>query len=88
MRYPLKPLGNKILVRAFKVEVMIGDIHLPDICKETPMKSIVLEIGEEGNPDLKEGDIVIAPKYKGHDIELGGEIYRIYEPDDIIGVEK
>ena len=87
-KHALSVLGDKILARPFKVETMAGDIHLPDRCQETPIKSIVLEVGPLGHPDLKEGDIIIASRTRGTDIERGGEKFRIYDPVDVLGIVK
>ena len=85
--YPISVTGNRILARPFSVETKAGDIFLPEKSQVQSRKAIVLEIGPEGNPDLKPGDVIFTEHARGTDYTVGGEIFRIYEAEDILAKE-
>lgn len=90
-----QPLGDRVLVKPVEeAEQEVGGIIIPDSAKEKPQQGEVIALGagakEEDGSDkvfnVKEGDIVLLPKYGGTEIKLDGITYQIMREDDILGV--
>ncbi|MGL4855057.1 MAG: co-chaperone GroES [Lentisphaeria bacterium] len=96
MSTKIKPLGDRILVKACEEKVeMIGGIVLPGSAQEKPQESIVVALGtgkvdEKGNKisfDVKVGDKVLTEQYGGTRVkQSNGEEFVIYESSQIIAV--
>ena len=81
----IKPINGKILCKVLATEDKVGNIFLSDQAKETQIRSEVVSVPEVDNiHDLKVGDIVIAPKYRGTDLVCGKTTYRLYDIEDIV----
>jgi chaperonin GroES len=74
----LKPLGDRLIVRAIEEEeTTVSGIVLPDTAKEKPIKGKVLAVGDgklddDGKRiplDVSEGDEVLYSKYGGTEIK-------------------
>ncbi len=85
----IKPLADRIIVKAAAAEEKIGGIIIPDTAKEKPLKGEVLAVGN-GTKDeemvLKVGDTVLYGKYAGTEVELEGEKYLIMRQSDVLAV--
>jgi chaperonin GroES len=89
----LKPLGDRLIVRAIEAEeTTASGIVLPDTAKEKPEKGEVLAVGdgrldENGKRiplDVAEGDKVFYSKYGGTEIkdpETGEDVLVLRESD-------
>lgn len=95
MKMKLKPLGDRIVVKAAPHEEMTkGGLVLPDTVKEKPVEGIVVAVGEgkvldNGNRqpmDLKADDRVIYSKYSGTEVKLDGEEYLVLSERDVLAV--
>ncbi|HEY3280923.1 MAG TPA: co-chaperone GroES [Armatimonadota bacterium] len=95
MAVSLKPLGDRIVVKASSAEeTSAGGIVLPDSAREKPQEGEVLAVGpgkylDNGKVlpiDVKVGDKVLYAKYGGTEIKLGAEEYVILRQDDILAV--
>lgn len=91
----LKPLGDRIVVRAMEAESQsAGGILLPENAKEKPQKAEVLAVGpgkllDNGKlsaVDVQVGDKVVYSKYGGTEVKVDGEDLIILRADDILGV--
>jgi chaperonin GroES len=91
----LKPLGDRVVVKALEAETTSrGGIVLPDSAKERPQTGEVLAVGPGKTLDngttvaveVKVGDKVVYSKYGGTEIKVGGEEVIILRQDDILGV--
>jgi len=88
----LKPLGDRVLVKAVDLEeVTASGLVLPDTAKEKPQRGKVLAVGEgryiDGARvplDLAEGDEVIYSKYGGTEVKVEGEDLLILSEHDIL----
>jgi chaperonin GroES len=88
----LKPLGDRVLVKAMEQEeVTASGLVLPDTAKEKPQRGKVLAVGEgryvDGARvplDLVEGDEVIYSKYGGTEVKVEGEDLLILSEHDIL----
>lgn len=85
----IKPLADRVLVKAAAAEEKIGGIIIPDTAKEKPLKGEVIAVGN-GTKDeemiLKAGDTVLYGKYAGTEVELDGEKYLIMRQSDVLAV--
>jgi chaperonin GroES len=88
----LKPLGDRLIVRAIEEEeTTASGIVLPDTAKEKPQKGKVLAVGEgrlddsgQRIPlDVAEGDEVIYSKYGGTEIKVEGEELLVLRESDV-----
>ena len=88
----LKPLGDRIIVRAIEAEVVTASgIVLPDTAQEKPQRGKVVAVGEgrfeEGKRipvDVAEGDEVIYSKYGGTEVKIDGEELLILRESDVL----
>jgi chaperonin GroES len=94
MALKLKPLGDRLIVRAIEEEeTTASGIVLPDTAKEKPQKGKVLAVGdgkineETGNRmplDVEVGDEVLYSKYGGTEIKVDGEELLVLRESDVL----
>ncbi|MCA1840918.1 MAG: co-chaperone GroES [Actinomycetota bacterium] len=90
----LKPLGDRVLVRAEDSEEQLpSGLVIPDTAKEKPQEGLVLAVGPGGFQEgarvpleVKEGDRVIFSKYGGTEVKVDGEELLILSERDILAV--
>jgi chaperonin GroES len=90
----LKPLGDRLIVRAIEEEeTTAGGILLPDTAKEKPQKGKVLAVGDGKTSedtgkriplDVSEGDEVLYSKYGGTEINVDGEDLLVLRESDVL----
>ena len=89
----LKPLSNRIVVKAHEAEEKTASgIILPDTAKEKPQMGEVLAVGpgkvnENGTVNkmtLKKGDKVLYGKYSGSEVTVDGEDLMIMRESEIL----
>ncbi len=85
----IKPLADRVIVKAAEAEEKIGGIIIPDTAKEKPLKGEVVAVGS-GTKDeemvLHVGDHVLYGKYAGTEIEIDTEKYLIMRQSDILAI--
>jgi chaperonin GroES len=89
----LKPLGDRLIVRAIEEEeTTAGGIVLPDTAKEKPQKGKVLAVGDGKTSedtgkriplDVSEGDVLYS-KYGGTEIKVDGEDLLVLRESDVL----
>jgi chaperonin GroES len=94
MKLKLKPLGDRLIVRATEEEeASASGIVLPDTAKEKPQKGKVLAVGDgklseetgKRTPlDVAEGDEVLYSKYGGTEIKVDGEELLVLRESDVL----
>ena len=87
----LKPLGNRIIIKAIpQEEVTSSGIILPEtVAKESRKEGEVIALGEGDKLkelNLKKGDKVIFSEYGGSEIKINGQEYKILNHDDLLAV--
>jgi chaperonin GroES len=90
----LKPLGDRLIVRAIEEEATTASgIVLPDTAKEKPQKGKVIAVGDgkvnedtgKRTPlDVSEGDEVLYSKYGGTEINVDGEELLVLRESDVL----
>ena len=90
----LKPLGDRLIVRAIEEEEKTASgLLLPDTAKEKPQKGEVLAVGdgrydEDGEKriplDVAQGDTVLYSKYGGTEIKVDGEDLLVLRESDVL----
>ncbi len=89
----LKPLGDRLIVRAVEEEeTTASGIVLPDTAKEKPQKGEVLAVGDGARDDDGEripldvaaGDIVLYSKYGGTEVKVDGEDLLVLRESDVL----
>ena len=97
MKCPIEPLGDRVvLLPVDEGEQMYGNIVIPDIAKEKPEMGKVLAVGEgrvtnDGaiiKNQLKEGQIVMVPKFGAQTVVVNCETYIIASENDVLGIIK
>ena len=95
MSVPIKPLDDRIVVKAIEAETTTASgLVIPDSAKEKPQEGEVVAINEgkvddDGNktpPEVSVGDRVIYSKYGGTEVTYGGEEYLILSARDVLAV--
>jgi chaperonin GroES len=95
MATSLKPLGDRVIVKAREKEEMTrSGIVLPDTASEKPQEGSVLAVGpgrvlDNGKRiemDVKAGDKVLFAKYAGTEVKLDGEDYLVIRETDLLAV--
>jgi chaperonin GroES len=94
MAIKLKPLGDRLIVRAIEEEeTTASGILLPDTAKEKPQKGKVLAVGDgkinedtgKRTPlDVAVGDEVLYSKYGGTEIKVDGEELLVLRESDVL----
>ncbi len=90
----LKPLFDKVVVKqAEEKEEKVGGIFLPTAAKEKQEIATVIAVGNGGNFDGKEvemvvkvGDKVLYSKYAGSEFKIDGETVTIIKQSDILAI--
>ncbi len=90
----LKPLGDRLIVRALEEETTTASgIVLPDTAKEKPQRGEVIAVGdgrydEDGEKriplDVQAGDKVLYSKYGGTEIKVEGEDLLVLRESDVL----
>jgi chaperonin GroES len=90
----LKPLGDRVIVRAIEEEeTTASGLVLPDTAKEKPQKGKVIAVGdgkwdEDGDKrvplDVSKGDEVLYSKYGGTEIKVDGEDLLVLRESDVL----
>ena len=89
----LKPLGDRLIVRAVEEEeTTASGIVLPDTAKEKPQKGEVLAVGDGARDDDGEripldvatGDVVLYSKYGGTEVKVDGEDLLVLRESDVL----
>ena len=95
MKCPIIPLGDRVVLLPIdEEEQMYGNIIVPDAGKEKPEMGEVLAVGEgrvtnDGaiiQNQLKEGQIVMVPKFGAQVVVVEGETYIIASENDVLGI--
>ena len=93
MSLKLKPLGDRLIVRAIEEEeTTASGIVLPDTAKEKPQRGRVISVGpgklldsgERAAIGVAEGDEILFGKYSGTEIKVDGEEIKILRESDIL----
>ena len=91
----VKPLDDRIVVRAVSEEKNVAGIVIPDTAsKEKPQKGKVVAVGpgkltDQGQRlpmDVKVGDTVLFTKYGPTEIEVDGEDILILNQSDVLAI--
>ena len=90
----LKPLGDRVVVRAVESEQTTkSGIVLPDTAQEKPQEGEVIAVGsgkyEDGKKvdlEVKVGDKIIYSKYGPTEVKVEGEEYLILSEKDILAI--
>ena len=97
MKCPIEPLGDRVIILPQEEEEqMYGNIVVPDTGKEKPEMGTVLAVGpgritNDGaiiQNQLKEGQIVMVPKFGAQIVVVENETYIIASENDILGIIK
>ena len=95
MSVPIKPLEDRIVVKALEAETTTASgLVIPDTAKEKPQEGEVLAVGpgrvdDNGNRvplDVSVGDKVIYSKYGGTEVKYGGVDYLVLSARDVLAV--
>ena len=95
MATSLKPLGDRVIVKARQKEEMTrSGIVLPDTASEKPQEGSVLAVGpgrvldngKRVDMDVKTGDKVLFAKYAGTEVKLDGEDYLVIRESDLLAI--
>lgn len=90
----IKPLGNRVLIKKVEANATTkSGIILPGQAKEEPQIAEVIAVGngkvENGvkiEMEVKVGDKVVFPKYKGSEIKIDAVEYIIIEETDLLAI--
>ena len=97
MKCPIEPLCDRVvLLPVDEGEQQYGSIIVPDMGKEKPEMGEVLAVGEgrvtnQGaiiQNQLKEGQIVMVPKFGAQTVVVEGETYIVASENDVLGIIK
>jgi chaperonin GroES len=89
----LKPLGDRLIVRAIEEEEKTASgIVLPETAKEKPQRGEVLAVGDGARDDSGEripldvatGDTVLYSKYGGTEVKVDGEDLLVLRESDVL----
>ena len=87
----IQPLGSRVLLKLVEPEEKKspGGIVLPDRAEnEKPLQGTVLALGSDEKIEVKKGDVVLAPRYGGTELEQDHEKLLIVKSSDILAIVK
>ncbi|MBO5948149.1 co-chaperone GroES [bacterium] len=91
----IRPLADRVVVKVIEdTDQTSGGIFIPDSAKEKPQKGEVIAVGtgkkndkgEREELDVKVGEIVLYEKYAGSEMKIDGQVVKILNEKDILGV--
>lgn len=90
----LKPLGDRVVLKAQDEEQTVGGIVLASNAKNKPTTGVVVAVGEGRTLDngdkvavaVKKGEKVLFDKYAGNEVEYNGEKYLVVHEKDLVAV--
>jgi len=89
----IKPLDERIVVKFKEVkETTKSGIVLPDTAeKDKPQQGEIIAVGktccsEDGEPQVKVGDVVVFDKFAGTEVTLDDDDYVIVNIEDVLAV--
>lgn len=83
----VSPLGKRVIVEAVEVaETTAGGIILTEAARQAPDRACVRAVGTDKEMKVSVGDTVYLPPFAGTAIDIGGEIYRVVNYDDLIAI--
>ena len=97
----INPLPGYVLIEPIEEEAKSGDVYLPEVSKDKPMKGKVVVVGKGmvpyqlvGDPKahyysdspVKKGQTVIYKKWTNQEIEHDGKNYLLIKFDELLGV--
>ncbi len=94
MAMNIKPLADRVIVKAAEKETMKGGIIIPDTVKEKPQQGTIVAVGpgsisdsgERVKPEVKKGDVVLYGKYSGTEVNVDGVDYLILRESDVLAI--
>ncbi len=96
MPIPIKPLGDKVLIKELQVEAQTASgIIIPDTAKEASQEYEVVAVGpgkyDKGelvpmDASIKVGAKILVSKYGGDEFKYEGEEYKLVGASDILAV--
>lgn len=82
----VKPLGERVLVKADKVEEKTASgLFIPQTSQEKTQFAMVVSVGSDVK-SVKAGEKILHDKYAGTALKLDGEDYLILNQKDILAV--
>lgn len=90
----LKPLGDRVVLKAEDEEQTVGGIVLAPNAKNKPTTGKVVAVGPGKALDngqvrelsVKEGDKVLFDKYAGSEVEYNGEKFLVVHENDLVAI--
>lgn len=90
----LKPLGDRVVLKAEDEEQTVGGIVLASNAKNKPTTGTVVAVGPGKTLDngqvrelsVKEGDKVLFDKCAGSEVEYNGDKYLVVHENDLVAV--
>lgn len=90
----LKPLGDRVVLKAEDEEQTVGGIVLASNAKNKPTTGKVVAVGPGKALDngqvrelsVKEGDKVLFDKYAGSEVEYNGEKFLVVHENDLVAI--
>lgn len=90
----LKPLGDRVVLKATNEEQTVGGIVLAANAKDKPTTATVIAVGPGKALDngqiapmnVKEGDKVLFDKYAGSEVEYNGDKYLVVRESELIAI--
>lgn len=90
----IRPIGDRVLIRAREEEKTRNGIIIPDTAAEKPQEGRVIavgpgRVGDGGTriaPGVTKGDRVLYGRFSGTDVKIDGEEYVILRESDILAI--
>ncbi|WP_088008895.1 co-chaperone GroES [Indiicoccus explosivorum] len=91
----LRPLGDRVVIELVEAEEKTSSgIVLPGSAQEKPQEGKVIAVGagalldngQRGEMEVKEGDRIIFSKYAGTEVKSEGKEYLVLRESDILAV--
>jgi chaperonin GroES len=89
----LKALSDKVVIKVEEEgDKTYGSIIIPDLGKEKPLMGVVVNVGPGRHTEMgtilpmtvKEGDVVLVPKFSSQTVQVDGEEFVVCREFDIL----
>lgn len=83
----IKPIGERVLLKAKNEEKTKGGLYIPDSAKEGRKEGIVVAVGTYNDGKelpLKAGDVILYGGYSSDDFDVDGQKYIMIDFKDVL----
>jgi chaperonin GroES len=83
---PLRPRGEKVVIKASRAPQQIGGVYLPDTAQKRSTEGVIVALPTNAANDLAIGQTVLFLRWTGYFIGYEGEDYILVDQHDVLAI--